>query len=599
MATAFTQSFFDSLIKRTAEEQIAVNQAVATFMRDPTNGNLQRHQCRDARSPGMCSIRAGRILRVILHKNEQGWVFLYADRHDAAYDWAKNKEIAFNGDVAKVIEVEEKVEVREKVIETRRYQDAPLFEDHTDEYLLSLGVPEEWLLALRKVRSVDHLLTISVELPDEVGARLLTIGEGKIEIPKRDIQRITSDKELAYVIRGWRLGGRSIEEIAEAMGTTAAVVLNKELLLEFPDTADHEPAELYEAVGELLDHLTGYTGEVDYPWSKFESWCSGYGMRPKPASQEVVCLFLVDLFRAYDSRIVRTALSLISRKHDEDGLVRPSEYLPVRHLLEVIKQRCPEEKATECREVPPPLGGQTRKFSEEDLKPLVDEGLTQREICSRLGVGRDVVRRELKRYGLKTRFSQKREIPIETLKPLVDEGLTQREICSRLKIDRGVVRRELKRHDLKLRSTAAQGRREIPFETLKPLVDEGLTQREICSRLDVGRDVIRREMKRHDLELTSPSKKEIPIETLKPLVDRGLNQREIRGTLRVGKEVVRRELLRHGLQISYSQKKVIPIETLKPLVDKGLNQREIGEVLNVSDDVGQQVTRGRSSRSRL
>ena len=47
-----------------------------------------------------------------------------------------------------------------------------LFAEHTDDYLLSLGLPPEWLPALRQLRSDSQLDRFLGPLPEEVQERL-------------------------------------------------------------------------------------------------------------------------------------------------------------------------------------------------------------------------------------------------------------------------------------------------------------------------------------------------------------------------------------------------------------------------------------------
>jgi superfamily I DNA/RNA helicase len=59
----------------------------------------------------------------------------------------------------------------------------PIFEDREDDYLLSLGVPENWLPTLHEVRDDDQLLLICEKLPSDVAERLLNLAAGELVTP--------------------------------------------------------------------------------------------------------------------------------------------------------------------------------------------------------------------------------------------------------------------------------------------------------------------------------------------------------------------------------------------------------------------------------
>ena len=57
------------------------------------------------------------------------------------------------------------------------------FDNHRDEYLVSLGVPENWLPVLRKIKIEDVLLDVILDLPEDVGERLLGLAAGELVTP--------------------------------------------------------------------------------------------------------------------------------------------------------------------------------------------------------------------------------------------------------------------------------------------------------------------------------------------------------------------------------------------------------------------------------
>lgn len=51
------------------------------------------------------------------------------------------------------------------------------------DYLISLGVPENWLPTVRKIQTEAVLLDIILELPEDVGERLLRLVAGELITP--------------------------------------------------------------------------------------------------------------------------------------------------------------------------------------------------------------------------------------------------------------------------------------------------------------------------------------------------------------------------------------------------------------------------------
>lgn len=124
---------------------------------------------------------SGRIsgdLRAILAKQGEDWCLLYAGRHDDAYRWAERRRVEQNARTGslQVVETVERTEIRVRAVDG-------LLAEHTDDYLLSLGVPGDWLPVLRNVVNEDQLLDLLPRLPDEVGEALLTLASGELVAP--------------------------------------------------------------------------------------------------------------------------------------------------------------------------------------------------------------------------------------------------------------------------------------------------------------------------------------------------------------------------------------------------------------------------------
>jgi len=124
---------------------------------------------------------AGRIsqgLRAVLYREGDTTLVLYADQHDAAYDWARTHRLERHA-----VTGELQIVTVPTVTPVELPSTPGIFATHDDAYLLSLGLPPDWLPVIRKVSTEDQLLEVVEGLPDDVQARLLDLASGKLVTP--------------------------------------------------------------------------------------------------------------------------------------------------------------------------------------------------------------------------------------------------------------------------------------------------------------------------------------------------------------------------------------------------------------------------------
>ncbi len=210
---------FTSLGQLTANEQARVIEFINTFQSNPAHPGVSLERLTRARSKDVWSGRVSRDLRAILHKDGDTWAILYADHHDAAYNWAERRDIgrhAVTG-ALQIVESVETVREVERLVEVCVQPEAPpLFESHGDDYLLSLGVPESWLPTLRKVRDADQLLTVCEKLPEDVAERLFALAAGEFVTPPAPVAQDRSVVEAVDTRRRFFL-------VEDAEGLRAAL----------------------------------------------------------------------------------------------------------------------------------------------------------------------------------------------------------------------------------------------------------------------------------------------------------------------------------------------------------------------------------------
>ena len=191
MKFIIADTFMKSLGRLEREEQNLVKQAAFEFQASPENPGFSFHKLERARDPRFWSFRVNRDLRIIVHRDGASSLMLcYSGHHDDAYQWAERRSLDVhpNTGAAQFVEVKERVE--EVVRQVVREEEAPVFRKYEKDYLLGLGVPPEWVDALRTVGE-SAFLDVVGELPEEAAERLLDLAAGKAvptPVPPRDVE---------------------------------------------------------------------------------------------------------------------------------------------------------------------------------------------------------------------------------------------------------------------------------------------------------------------------------------------------------------------------------------------------------------------------
>ncbi len=183
-------TFQDSLTRLAAQDQKAAKLAAYDLQVNPASPGLQLHRIQNAKDANFWSVRAGRDVRLIVHKTESSFLLCYADHHDDAYRWAEKRKIVQHPKTGAT----QIVEVRERVEEIPVYRQVemeipeeggvattdslpPVFEGVPAEQLLSYGVPEEWIDDVAAVTD-SGLLELLEHLPSEAAEALLELAAG-------------------------------------------------------------------------------------------------------------------------------------------------------------------------------------------------------------------------------------------------------------------------------------------------------------------------------------------------------------------------------------------------------------------------------------
>ncbi|MHA6729631.1 3'-5' exonuclease [Devosia sp. A369] len=186
MSTILAESFSTALAKLNGNEQKQAKLTVYDLQENPDQPGLSFHRIDKSRDRNFWSVRVSGDIRIIVHKAGDSLLLAYVDHHDAAYAWAERRVIDEHPHTG-AIQIRE---VRELVQELRRpvvspEPDAtppvpgkasaplpPLFVTLSNDDLLSVGVPADWIEDVRAATD-DSFFDVAPHLPEEAREGLL------------------------------------------------------------------------------------------------------------------------------------------------------------------------------------------------------------------------------------------------------------------------------------------------------------------------------------------------------------------------------------------------------------------------------------------
>jgi mRNA-degrading endonuclease RelE of RelBE toxin-antitoxin system len=183
MEFRIADTFTDALARLPAQEQKAVKVSAMDLQMNPVSTGLQLHRIDKSKDKNFWSVRVNSDLRLIVHKTASSILLAYVDHHDKAYDWAERRRIETHPKTGSVqiVEVRERVEEiaprlplepRRRQTEKVVAQKPPCFAGLSEEHLLSVGVPADWVSEVL-MADEDRFLAIADHLPAEAAEALL------------------------------------------------------------------------------------------------------------------------------------------------------------------------------------------------------------------------------------------------------------------------------------------------------------------------------------------------------------------------------------------------------------------------------------------
>lgn len=222
MEFRIADTFTTSLCRLTASEQKQVKQTAFDVQVNPANPGLRFHKLERGRDKNFCSLSVDMDIRIIAHRTDQSLLFCYVDHHDKAYAWAEKRKLEVHPKTGavQIVEVQEVVQDMAQAV-TSHTPERALFASVSDDRLLSFGVPEDWLPAVRALADHDALLELALHLPAEAGEALLNMALGRMPDTTPFVKLVTPrDLSAAFMHpdsqRRFRLMG-SAEELQRAL----------------------------------------------------------------------------------------------------------------------------------------------------------------------------------------------------------------------------------------------------------------------------------------------------------------------------------------------------------------------------------------------
>ncbi len=187
MTLLYASTFTDALNRLAAAEQKQVKLSAFDLQMNPRGNGLQMH--RIDKAPGFWSVRVSSDIRIILFKDGETTLLAYVDHHDAAYAWAERKRVLPHERTGAMQFVEIPIlRAREEEVGLDRSKapasasavvrpDPRPFAALTDDQLLDVGVPRDWLEPVREAPE-SQLFDLLTQLPAEAAEALLDFASG-------------------------------------------------------------------------------------------------------------------------------------------------------------------------------------------------------------------------------------------------------------------------------------------------------------------------------------------------------------------------------------------------------------------------------------
>ncbi|QIQ86380.1 3'-5' exonuclease [Erythrobacter sp.] len=188
MSLLYASTFADALGKLTHQEQKQVKITTVDLLMDPKGSGLSLERLTRAADDKIWSARVSRDLRIIMRRDGEDTLLAYVGHHDDAYGWAERRKFLKHERTGsmQIVEVIEKTGGEDGHFDwsAGRQTEEPTSTDKVQPFwalseddLLDVGVPREWLDAVREMAEED-LDRLFDHLPAEAAEALYDFATG-------------------------------------------------------------------------------------------------------------------------------------------------------------------------------------------------------------------------------------------------------------------------------------------------------------------------------------------------------------------------------------------------------------------------------------
>lgn len=178
---AISSEFFSSVLKLPKAQQDKAVKFMELFRQNPKSPGINYETIQVSRDKNLRSVRIDQAYRAIVLAPEKGnvYILLWADKHDDAYDWAKNRVLKINPENGTLQFLDsEYIDEAHQLKSNSESNDRGLFSTIRDRHLIRLGVPEDLIPLVRQVEISPDVEELKRKIPDEAYEALSLLADG-------------------------------------------------------------------------------------------------------------------------------------------------------------------------------------------------------------------------------------------------------------------------------------------------------------------------------------------------------------------------------------------------------------------------------------
>ena len=180
MRLFLSDSFFDQFAELPRNVQKRVRDFQSKFRTNSQSSAIHLESIVGSRDSNLRSARVDQAYRAILGDlGNNNFMLLWVDKHDDAYRWAQNKRFAWNEHIQSVQIIPITDSIPEEAVTPQAETQPSIIDGVTDEQLLHIGVPEELMPLVRKIKDIDDLDKAEEHLPQDVFENLFSLLDGE------------------------------------------------------------------------------------------------------------------------------------------------------------------------------------------------------------------------------------------------------------------------------------------------------------------------------------------------------------------------------------------------------------------------------------